>query len=88
LPPGWKYLGSGGNEGSVRPSYESSDLLEWTWTTVPPSPIKFTFMASVPSGTSGEQSVGSIISSQIAGSPYQTMAKPDPLVIRRLDSAP
>jgi hypothetical protein len=88
LPPGWKYLGSGGNEGVLRPSYESSELLEWTWTTVPPSPIKFTFMASVPAGTSGDQSVGSIISSQIAGSPYQTMAKPDPLVIRRLESAP
>jgi len=82
LPAGWKYLGSGGNDGGVRPTYESSDLLEWVWTTVPPSPIKFTFMASIPTGASGDQSVGSIVSSQMAGSPYQTMAKPDPLVIR------
>jgi uncharacterized protein GlcG (DUF336 family) len=88
LPAGWKYLGSGGNDGGVRPTYESSDLLEWVWTTVPPSPIKFTFMASIPTGASGDQSVGSIISSQMAGSPHQTMAKPDPLVIRRLESVP
>jgi hypothetical protein len=88
LPEGWKYLGSGGSDGGVRPVYESSDLVEWTWVTVPPSPIKFSFMASVPVGASGDQVVGSIVTSQGTVSPYQTMAKPDPLVIRRVQIAP
>jgi hypothetical protein len=88
LPEGWKYLGSGGSDGGVRPAYESCDLVEWTWVSVPPSPIKFSFMASVPVGAVGDQVIGSIVTSQGTGSPYQTMAKPDPLVIRRVQVAP
>ena len=82
LPAGWKYLGSGGSEGGVRPTYESGDLLEWSWTTVPASPIKFSYMVSVPAGTTGDQVIASLITSQAVGTTYQTMAKPDPLVIR------
>lgn len=78
LPAGWKYLGSGGSEGGVRPAYESGDLLEWTWTSVPPSPIKFTYIVSVPAGTTGDQVIASLVTSQAAGTSYQTMAKPDP----------
>ena len=82
LPAGWKYLGSGGSEGGVRPTYESGDLLEWSWTTVPASPIKFSYTVSVPAGTTGDQVIASLITSQAVGTNYQTMAKPDPLVIR------
>ena len=82
LPAGWKYLGSGGSEGVARPPYESGDLLEWSWTTVPASPIKFTYTVGVPAGTTGDQVIASLVSSQAAGTSYQTMAKPDPLVIR------
>jgi hypothetical protein len=82
LPAGWKYLGSGGSEGGARPVYESGDLLEWSWTTVPPSPIKFTYMVSVPAGTTGDQVIASLVTSQAAGTQFQTMAKPDPLVLR------
>jgi hypothetical protein len=82
LPAGWKYLGSGGSEGGARPAYESGDLLEWSWTTVPASPIKFTYMVSVPAGTTGDQVIASLVTSQAAGTSYQTMAKPDPLVVR------
>jgi hypothetical protein len=82
LPAGWKYLGSGGSEGGVRPTYESGDLLEWSWTTVPASPIKFSYTVSVPAGTTGDQVIASLITSQAVGTTYQTMAKPDPLVIR------
>jgi len=82
LPVGWKYLGSGGSEGAGRPPYESGDLLEWSWTTVPASPIKFTYTVGVPAGTTGDQVIASLVTSQAAGTNYQTMAKPDPLVIR------
>lgn len=82
LPTGWRYVGSGGSEGAARPPYESGDLLEWSWTTVPASPIKFTYTVSVPAGTTGDQVIASLVTSQAAGTNYQTMAKPDPLVIR------
>jgi hypothetical protein len=56
-------------------------LLEWSWSTVPASPITFTYMVSVPPGTTGDQIVASLVSSQAAGTNYQTLAKPDPLVL-------
>ncbi|MBM3865206.1 MAG: hypothetical protein FJ381_04805 [Verrucomicrobia bacterium] len=82
LPAGWRYLGSGGSEGGVRPVYKNADLIEWSWTTVPASPIEFTYMVSIPHGTAGDQVIASLVTSQAAGTKYQTMAKPDPLVIR------
>ncbi|MFM8334607.1 MAG: immunoglobulin domain-containing protein, partial [Opitutaceae bacterium] len=82
LPVGWKYLGSGGSEGGVRPTYKNADLIEWSWTTVPPSPIEFTYTVGVPAGATGDQVIASLVTSQSAGTSYQTMAKPDPLVIR------
>jgi hypothetical protein len=82
LPAGWKYLGSGGSEGGARPVYESGDLLEWSWSTVPPSPIKFTYTVSVPADTTGDQVIASLVTSQASGTQFQTMAKPDPLVLR------
>jgi hypothetical protein len=82
LPAGWTYLGSGGSEGGARPAYKHADLIEWAWTTVPPSPIEFTYTVSVPAGTTGDQVIASLVTSQAAGTSYQTMAKPDPLVVR------
>ena len=82
LPTGWKFLGSGGSEGGGRPTYKNADLIEWSWTTVPPSPIEFTYTVSVPAGTTDDQVIASLVTSQAAGTNYQTMAKPDPLVIR------
>ena len=87
LPAGWKYLGSGGSEGGARPPYESGDLLEWLWTTVPASPIRFTYTVSVPSGTTADEVIASLVSSQAAGTNYQTMAKPDPLVVKMLTTS-
>ena len=84
LPSGWKYLGSGGQEGGVRPTYKSGDLLEWTWTTVGASPLEFSYMVKVPAGTTGDQVVAALVSSQQAGTSYQTLAKPDPLVVKML----
>jgi hypothetical protein len=82
LPVGWKYVASGGSEGAVRPQFNAPDLLEWSWTTVPASPITFVYTVSVPAGTTADQVIASLVTSQQAGASYQTMAKPDPLVLR------
>jgi hypothetical protein len=56
--------------------------LEWSWTTVPPSPITFTYTVSTPSNETGDQVIASLVTSQKSGTTYQTLAKPDPLIIR------
>ena len=82
LPTGWKYIGSGGSEGVARPADERGDLLEWSWPSVPASPITFTYTLSVPVGTTADQVIVALVASQAAGAQSQTMAKPDPLVVR------
>jgi hypothetical protein len=39
-------------------------------------------MVSVPAGTTGDQVIASLVTSQASGTSYQTMANPDPLVLR------
>lgn len=82
LPNGWRFLGSGGSEGGQKPFYLSGDLLEWSWTTVPASPIEFTYSVSVPAGSTADQVIASLVSSQRSGTHFQVLAKPDPLVLR------
>jgi hypothetical protein len=95
LPVGWKYIG-GGNEPALRPAYQTPDLLEWAWTSVPPSPIEFTYTVLVPARppleegwprvagvpvAASPEAIASLVSSTTAGSNLQTMARPDPLTV-------
>ena len=41
-------------------------------------------MVKVPAGTTGDQVIAALVSSQQAGTSYQTLAKPDPLVVKML----
>lgn len=83
LPPGWVFLGSGGNEGNgPKPPYKIGEYLEWTWGTVPASPIEFTYIVGVPAETLGDQELVSLVSYTQAGATKQSMTKPDPLVLR------
>jgi hypothetical protein len=68
----------------ARPTYERGDLLEWSWTTVPASPINFIYTLSVPAGTTADQVSVALVASQAADAQSQTMAKPDPLVVRSI----
>ena len=84
LPAGWKYVGGGGNEAAVRPVYRTAELLEWSWASVPPSPIAFTFTVLVPAGATADEVIASLVSSVQSGSSLQAMARPDPLVVRNV----
>ncbi len=86
LPTGWRFLGSGGSEGGQKPTYLTGDLLEWSWSTVPASPIEFTYTVSVPPGSTADQVIASLVSTRKAGTDFQTLAKPDPLVLRSAES--
>ncbi len=79
LPPGWSYLVGTGMEGNSKPFVGTVDLAEWVWTTVPSSPVTFTYTLKVPVGTTGEQALAGIVTTQ-PGS-IQFMAKLDPLRI-------
>jgi Immunoglobulin domain len=79
LPPGLSYLSGGGTEGNVKPAAGTVDLLKWVWTTVPASPVTFTYTLQVANGTTGPLNLSGMITTQPG--PVLLLAQPGPLVI-------
>jgi uncharacterized delta-60 repeat protein len=84
IPAGWSYVSGAGNEGNVKPAPGTTDLLEWAWTTVPGSPISFTYTLNVPVGTTGDHPLMALAIIRQGTGAGQILAKPDPLVVSRV----
>ena len=84
LPNGWSFASSGGNAGDVGPTAGDSSELDWAWTNPPSSPVTFTYTLNVPAGSSGPQTVTALVILRLGGSPVETLAQPDPLVVPQL----
>ena len=84
LPDGWSFVSDGGAAGDIKPGTGSNQLLDWSWTTPPPSPVLFSYVVKVPDGAIGDQAVTALVSVQSngLGAPLQFLARPDPLVVR------
>lgn len=80
IPPGWSY-DSGQNEPGVHPSSGDSGTLAWAWSSIPTSPIQFSYTLRVPSGESGQKSISGTASKREAGKSQQVAVTPDPLVL-------
>jgi hypothetical protein len=84
IPDGWSFASGSGAQGDVPPSAGRTNLLEWAWSTIPASPISFSYTLNVPVSATGDQSVAALVSLRLDGNPLQLLAQPDPLVIRRV----
>ncbi len=83
LPPGFSFVTDGGSAGNTKPAAGSADLLEWAWTTVPPSPVNFTYTLAAGAGLAGDKQLGALAILRLQGAvgPVQLLAKPDPLTV-------
>jgi hypothetical protein len=80
LPPaGWTYASGAGTEGNTRPAVGSADLLTWSWSPVPASPVSFSYTLNVPAGTTGEKTLSALVRPAIAAGALQVLASPEPL---------
>jgi hypothetical protein len=50
LPAGWSFASAAGSVGDVKPPAGTLGTLEWAWSTVPASPVTFTYTVNVPAG--------------------------------------
>jgi len=82
LPPGVSYAGGSGAEGDIRPAAGQTGVLEWAWSTPPASPVVFRTLLGVPAGQTGNLEFSALVIARLSGhaSPFQVLAKPDPLV--------
>ena len=82
----WSHASSGGNLGSVKPGAGTTDLWEWAWSSVPESPIEFSYTLNVPAGTTGDQILTAMVLPRFSGVQLEALALPDPLTIPEMPS--
>jgi hypothetical protein len=80
LPAGWSYASSTGAEGDIKPVAGATALAEWAWTTVPASPISFSYTLSVPAGATGDKALQAVLLFRMASGLTHLLVLPDPLV--------
>ncbi len=77
LPDGWSYASSGGAVGSGQPTPGAVGVLDWTWTSVPPSPVTFTYTLNVPLNATGTKELVAMAGLQQNGVTLQRVVQPD-----------
>ena len=78
LPADWTFVSAAGSAGDVGPRAGDANLLEWAWSTVPPSPVTFTYTVQVPAGQTGVKELAALVGVR-NGTLMQFPARPDPL---------
>jgi hypothetical protein len=81
LPDGWSIASSVGDADSVKPAAGSTSLLEWHWTTLPPSPVNFGYTLNIPPAAGGTFSIAALVTRHLLGASQDFLALPDPLQI-------
>jgi alpha-tubulin suppressor-like RCC1 family protein len=80
LPPGWTFASSTAADTSAAPVPGQTDLLEWAWSSIPPSTVEFRYTVNVPAGQTGPRELVALAGVR-NGASLQFLAQPDPLVV-------
>lgn len=81
LPEGWSYATGSGAEGDIKPAVGATGVAEWAWTTVPASPVSFSYTLNVPAGAAGDKALQALNVFRLASGPTNILVLPDPLVL-------
>ena len=82
LPPAdWQLVAQTSQATTSTPSVGATGLLEWRWTTLPPSPVTISYTLSVPPETLGPKSITAQAQVTNGGLTGSVLAKPDPLIV-------
>ena len=82
LPPGWRFIGSESVAASRRPAAGATELIEWSWSAVPASPLKLRYTVVAPAGTSGEAVLTALVTVVREGVTSHHLVQPEPLRLR------
>ncbi len=82
----WTLVEATGDSGAISPTVGDTELLEWSWTTMPASPIAFSYTLAVPAGTQGVHRLRAMVTPVAAGAEYEALVRPAPLVLTAMTS--
>jgi hypothetical protein len=80
LPTGWSFASSDAAGTSSQPTAGATGLIEWNWTAVPASPVRFTYNLTVPAGDLTPDALAALVGFKFGDTAIQMTAKPDPLM--------
>jgi sugar lactone lactonase YvrE len=80
LPAGWSLAAAAGRVGNTGPAAGVTDVLDWAWTTIPSSPVTFTYTLNVPPTASGRPELVALVGVH-NGTSLQFLAEADPLAV-------
>ncbi len=85
LPAGWSFASDTATSASSRPVASATSTLKWRWTTVPASPVTFTYVLNVPAGATTDASLAAVVTLTRPGitDPVQVLVRPDPLLVSK-----
>ncbi len=81
LPEGWSYVWGAGAAGAIEPAPSAASMLDWAWTSLPASPMTFTYVLSVPANTTGVHDLTGFAVLTHGGVGLQLLLQPDPLPV-------
>ena len=67
---------------SRRPAAGATELIEWSWSAVPASPLKLRYTVVAPAGTSGEAVLTALVTVVREGVTSHHLVQPEPLRLR------
>jgi hypothetical protein len=79
LPSGWSFVSNAGTVGSVAPFVGETGEIGWAYTSVPPSPVTFTYVVNAPYGNTNAQMVPAQVFFTQGGPVESILATPSPL---------
>lgn len=75
----WILASTGGIAADISPAVGTTDLLEFTWNTVPTSPFTFSYSLTTPTGTTGTHTLATMFAATSSVGTLDGMVTPDPL---------
>lgn len=81
LPAGWTFLADAGSSGGVRPAVGTPGLLRWVWSSVPTSPVQFSYTVSIPADYVGTKEVSALVTMTQGAASIPLVARSAPLVV-------
>ena len=88
LPPGWQLVGSESAGARRRPAAGATEVMEWSWSEVPASPLSLRYTVLPPPGLSAAAAITALVTVERGGMSSRHLVYPEQLRLTTAGDAP